>query len=146
MDAIRAERHKAAKGLRTVKVARQRLVLCRLMIEIMRNLHGVYAPKGEPFGTRLETLFVGLCVALGQFDERPFSVAKIAAYMHVPRTTVIRRLGQLQDWGLVHREGRHYYMDERALNSLFGLKNYRLIRGLLDKAQGELSVMDTLPD
>jgi hypothetical protein len=31
-------------------------------------------------------------VALGDIDGKPFSVAKIAAYMRVPRTTVMRRL------------------------------------------------------
>jgi hypothetical protein len=79
-----------------IKEARQRLVLCRLMIDIMRSLHGAYAPVSEPFGTRLETFFVGLCVAIGDIDGKPFSVAKIAAYMRVPRTTVIRRLDRLQ--------------------------------------------------
>ena len=78
-----------------IKSARQRLVLCRLMIDIMRTVHGAYAPVSEPFGTRLETFFVGLCVAVGDVDDKPFTVAKIAAYMRVPRTTVIRRLNQL---------------------------------------------------
>ena len=79
-----------------IKNARQRLVLCRLMINIMRIVHGAYAPVNEPFGTRLETFFIGLCVTLGDIEGKPFSVAKIAAYMRVPRTTVIRRLAQLQ--------------------------------------------------
>ena len=84
-----------------IKAARQRMVLCRLMIDIMRGLHGAYAPASEPFGGRLETFFIGLCVALGEFEERPFSVTKIAAYMRMPRTTVIRRLDRLQSWGLI---------------------------------------------
>ena len=130
----------------TIRSARQRLVLCRLMIDIMRNLHGAYAPAAEPFGSRLETFFIGLCVALGQFDEKPFSVAKIAAYMRVPRTTVIRRLGRLQSWGLIHRQGHRYYMDQSALNSLLGMRSYQHIRRLLDKSAEELSVLDTLPD
>ena len=129
-----------------IAAARQRLVLCRLMINIMRDLHGTYAPASEPFGNRLETFFIGLCVALAQFEERPFSVAKIAAYMGVPRTTVIRRLDQLQSWGLIYRQGRHYYMDEKALNSLLGMRSYRQIRRLLDRAADELSLLDTLPD
>jgi hypothetical protein len=45
-----------------IKKARQRLVLCRLMIDMMRTVHGAYAPAGEPFGTRLETFFIALCV------------------------------------------------------------------------------------
>jgi DNA-binding MarR family transcriptional regulator len=131
---------------RNIAAARQRLVLCRLMINIMRSLHGSYAPESEPFGSRLETFFIGMCVALGQFEEKPFSVAKIAAYMYVPRTTVIRRLDRLQSWGLIHREGRYYYMDERALNSFLGVRSYRHIRRLLEKAAEELTVLDTLPD
>ena len=116
------------------------------MIDIMRSLHGAYAPAAEPFGSRLETFFIGLCVALGQFEEKPFSVAKIAAYMRVPRTTVMRRLSRLQSWGLIHRQGRHYHMDQKALNSLLGLRSYQHIRRLLNKSAQELSVLDTLPD
>ena len=37
---------------RKVEKARQRLVLCRLMIDIMRTIHGAYAPAKEPFGVR----------------------------------------------------------------------------------------------
>ena len=136
-----------AQGTRhTVRAAGQRLVLCRLMFDIMRNLHGAYAPTAEPFGGRLETFFVGICVALGQFDGRPFSVAKIAAYMRVPRTTVTRRLTRLESWGLIYRAGRHYYMHEKTLNSLVGLRSYQQIRRALSKATDELTILDTLGD
>src|SRR5689334_5727760 len=104
-----------SKGNSPIRSARQRLVLCRLMIDIMRNLHGAYAPK-------------------------------IAAYMRVPRTTVIRRLGRLQSWGLIHRQGHRYYMDQRALNSLLGMRSYQHIRRLIHRSVEELSVLDTLPD
>jgi DNA-binding IclR family transcriptional regulator len=76
-------------------------------------------------------------------DGKPFSVAKIAAYMRVPRTTVIRRLDQLQSWGLIDRRGRHYYMHEKRLNSLIGMQSYQQVRRILSKATKELSVLDT---
>ena len=69
----------------------------------MRSVHGNYAPAGEAFGTRIETFFIAGCVAIGDLEGKPFSVAKIAAYMRVPRTTVIRRLKVLQSWGLIDR-------------------------------------------
>ena len=131
---------------RKVEKARQRLVLCRLMIDIMRTVHGAYAPVSEPFGTRLETFFIGLCVAIGDMDGKPFSVAKIASYMRVPRTTVMRRLAQLQSWGLIDRRGRNYYLHEKTLNSLMGLRSYHQVRGVLSKAIAELTVLDTLLD
>jgi DNA-binding IclR family transcriptional regulator len=116
------------------------------MIDIMRNLHGAYAPASEPFGGRLETFFIGLCVALGHFEGKPFSVSKVAAYMRVPRTTVLRRLNRLQKWGLVHRQGHRYYIEDKALNSLLGMRSYQRIRNLIEKAVGELAILDTLPD
>jgi len=131
---------------RKVEKARQRLVLCRLMIDIMRTVHGAYAPASDPFGTRLETFFIGLCIGVGDFDGKPFSVAKIATYMRVPRTTVTRRLAQLQSWGLIDRRGRNYYLHEKTLDSLMGLRSYHQVRGVLSKAIAELTVLDTLPD
>jgi len=102
---------------RKIKSAPQRLVLCRLMIDIMRTVHGAYAPDTDRFGTRLETFFIGLCVALGDIEDKPLTVAKVAVYMSVPRTTVIRRLNQLQKWGLIEHRRHRYYIREKTLNS-----------------------------
>jgi DNA-binding IclR family transcriptional regulator len=84
-------------------------------------------------------------VAVGDIDGRPFSVAKIAAYMRVPRSTVIRRLDRLRSWGLVYRQGRRYYIHDKALNSFLGMRSYQTSRRLLSKATKELTILDTLP-
>jgi biotin operon repressor len=131
---------------RKIKNAPQRLVLCRLMPDIMRTLHGAYAPASERFGTRLETFFISLCVALGDIEDKPLTVAKIAAYMSVPRTTVIRRLNQLQKWGLIEHRRHRYYIREKTLNSFIGMRSYQQVRHMLSKATEELSVLDTLRD
>ena len=131
---------------RKVEKARQRLVLCRLMIDLMRTVHGAYAPVSEPFGTRVETFFLGLCVAVGDYDDKPFTVAKIAAYMRVPRTTVIRRLAQLQSWGLIDRQGKNYYLRAKTLNSFIGMRSYQQVRCILSEASEELSVLDGLAE
>jgi DNA-binding IclR family transcriptional regulator len=81
-----------------------------------------------------------------RLEGKPFSVAKIAAYMHVPRTTVVRRLDQLQRWGLIDRRGRCYYTHENMLNSLIGMRSYQQVRRFLSKATEELTVLDTLTD
>jgi biotin operon repressor len=131
---------------RKIKKRPQRMVLCRLVIDLLRTLHGSYAPPGEPFGTRIETFFIAACVAIGDIEGKPFSAAKIAAYMRVPRTTVIRRLNRLQSWGLIDRRGRHYYLHEKTLNSLIGMRSYQHVRHILSTATEELTVLDTLPD
>ena len=131
---------------RKVEKARQRLVLYRLMIDLMRTVHEAYVPASEPFGVRLETCFIGLCVAVGDLDGRPFSVAKIAAYMRIPRTTVARKLAQLESWGFIYREGRRYYLREEKLNSPIGMGKYKRVRDILNRATAELSILDILPD
>jgi hypothetical protein len=129
-----------------IRMAQQRLVLCRLLLDTMRSLHGTYAPANEPFGNRLETFFVGLCVALGELDGKPFSTTKIAAYMRVPRSTATRRLSRLEGWGLIHKRGRYYCVDDKALNSLMGMRSYQRIRGFLSKATEELAQLDARSD
>ena len=109
------------------------------MIDIMRTVHGAYAPDTERFGARLETFFIGLCVAMADIEGKPLSVAKITGYMGVPRTTVIRRLNQLQKWGLIDRRGRRYYTREKTLNSLIGMRSYQQVRHILSKAIEELT-------
>ena len=131
---------------RKVEKSRQRLVLYRLIIDIMRTVHGAYVPASEPFGARLETCFIGLCVAAGDLEGRPFSVAKIAAYMSMPRTTIIRRLAQLENWGLIDREGGRYYVREKTLNSPIGMRSYHQVRSILNRATAELAILDILPD
>jgi hypothetical protein len=135
----------AQHNWRKIKNGPQRLVLCRLMIDIMRTVHGTYAPDSERFGTRLETFFIGLCVAIGDIEGKPFSVTKIAVYMGVPRTTVIRRLDQLQRWGLIGHRQHRYYIREKTLNTFIGMRSYQQVRSILSKATEELTVLDTFP-
>ena len=129
-----------------IKMARQRLIFCRLMIDVMRSVHTAYAPATESFGNRLETAFVGLCVVLGEIEGKPFSIAKLAAYMRMPRTKVMSRLNRLQSWGLVTKQGHRYYVEEKALNSLVGMRSYQQMRRILRTATDELAALDALAE
>ena len=122
--------------------AREREVMCRLLLDVLRILHEAYAPANEPFGTRIETDFIGLCVAIGDIDGRPFNISKIAAYMHVPRTTVMRRLKRLEHWGLIERRGNRYHANEKIFNSVLGERTYQRNRRAIAKAVKELSDLD----
>ena len=66
--------------------------------------------------------------------------------MRVPRATVTRRLGRLQTWGLIYKQGHHYYMHEKTLNSLMGMRSYQQIRRILSKASEELTLLDAMAD
>src|SRR5215510_4753689 len=67
----------AQQHWREVKKAAE-ISACRLMIDMMRTVHGAYAPASERFGTRVETFYIGLCVALGAIDGKPIAGDKIA--------------------------------------------------------------------
>ena len=133
---------------RSKRIARaeQRLVMARLLVDIMRTLRGQYMPVNEPFGTRIETQFVGLCVAIGDIEGKPFSVAKIAAYMGMSRSTVIRRLERLESWGVIERQSRRYFIRPEKANGIMGMRAYKQNRHLITEAIDKLSVLDTLPE
>jgi hypothetical protein len=46
----------------------------------------------------------------------------------------------------IDRQGRHYYMLKKTLNSLIGMRSYEQVRCILSKAARELTVLDTLSD
>jgi hypothetical protein len=129
----------------TIAHAQQRLVMLRMLIDLMRIVHKHYAPPDEPFGSRVETLAVGCCVPLGTLENKPFSVAKIAAYMHIPRNIVTRRLERLvQHWGIIERRGRRYYLRQEIANRPHALASYREVRRAIQRAVAELPILDAV--
>ena len=77
--------------------AREREVMCRLLLDVLRNLHEAYAPANEPFGTRIETNFIGLCVAIGDLDGRPFNTTKIERTYQRNRRALAKAVQKLSD-------------------------------------------------
>jgi len=133
---------------RSKRIARaeQRLVMARLLVDIMRTLRAHYMPVNEPFGARIETQFVGLCVAIGDIEGKPLSVAKIAAYMGMSRSTVIRRLEQLENWGVIERQARRYFIRPEKVNGIIGMRAYKQNRHLISEAVDKLNLLDNLTE
>jgi DNA-binding IclR family transcriptional regulator len=76
-------------------------------------------------------------VGLIAFGHKPISTCE--------RTSVRRRLDRLQSWGLIDRQGRHYYLHGKTLNSFIGMRSYQQVRRILTKATEELAVLDSEP-
>jgi hypothetical protein len=51
--------------------ADERLITARLFVDAARIIGREYFPEWQ-FGNRLETLYVGLCVAIGHLEGKPF--------------------------------------------------------------------------
>jgi hypothetical protein len=119
------------------------MVVIQMVMGILRSVHSNYLPKQEHFGRTIETLYIWGCVVMGDYECKPFSASKIAAYLRIPRTTVIRRLKQLQDWKMIERRGHYYYAHEKTLNSTSGLRSYQEGRRAVAYAAARLTILDT---
>jgi hypothetical protein len=122
------------------------MVLMQMLICILRSVHSGYLPKHEPFGRNIETMLIWFFVVMGDYEGKPFVISKLAAYMRMPRTTVMRKIKQLQEWKMIERRGRHYYAHEKTLNSTSGLRSYRQGRRAVANAVEKLSISDTYRD
>ena len=117
----------------------QRRALCLMFLDVARMVKREYMP-GERFGSHMEALYVAICVAIGHMERRPFTVAKLAAYLEAPRTNVIRRLDHLIKWGLVERRGQHYFLVEHRFNTTSALRTHESAARLVKATAVKLSV------
>jgi hypothetical protein len=92
------------------------MVLMQMLICILRSVHSGYLPKHEPFGRNIETMLIWFFVVMGDYEGKPFVISKLAAYMRMPRTTVMRKIKQLQEWKMIERRGRTGRQAHRAQN------------------------------
>src|SRR5262249_24962839 len=133
----------AKPDLARVLKAKERLTLCRMFVDVAREAHLEYMPK-LAFGSRLETLLLVVSLAIGHLDAKPFSAAKLAAYLDCPRTSVIRRLDVHSRMEIIVRRGTRYYLNEPRVNSDSAINSYDKVRRIVLKAAGKLSETDTL--
>jgi hypothetical protein len=119
------------------------MVLIQMVIAILRSMHGNYIPKRQHFGRTIETLVIWARVVMGDYECKPFSASKIADYLRIPRSTVTRRLLQLQDWKMIERRGHYYYAHAKTLNSTYGPRGYHEGRRAVAYAAKRLSILDT---
>src|SRR5262249_42073034 len=81
---------------------------------------------------------------IGHLDGKPFSAAKLAAYLACPRTSALRRLDALAKMQIIERRGTRYYLHEQRFNSDTAIKSHDRVRRIVLKAARQLSEMDTL--
>jgi hypothetical protein len=102
--------------------------LARLWIELTRQLHRSVAPDlQEQFGSRANLLLIGIAIYLGTIEGRPLTASKLAAYVGMPRASVIRRLGILCRRGAVERKGAVYRTPQDRLERIARGDHGRLV-------------------
>ena len=62
-------------------------------------------------------LLIGAAIMVGHAENRPLNATKIAHYVGLPRSTVIRKLNEFLRVGVIARHGNVYLLsEERAKN------------------------------
>jgi hypothetical protein len=112
----------------------ERYAVTRLYVELTRILQdslcdGVCeAADGECASLSI----VACAVAVGHFEGRPMNATKIALYVEMPRTTTLRKLAKLVEYGAVTRQGNAYYLSPRRASGLSKATIDQLIRKITE--------------
>ena len=123
--------------------ARERLIIARLFVDAARVIGREYFPEWQ-FGNRLETLYVGLCVAIGHLEGQPFSISKLSAYLDASRSNITRRLEALAERPdrPIIRRGRKYYLNLERLNRQSAMAAHTAIVRPITEAAAKLTDLD----
>jgi hypothetical protein len=116
----------------------ERRAIGRLFIELNRVM-------ARAVGGRTDSglLLVASAVVVGHAEGAPMSALKIAHYVELPRTTVLRKLEALEALGMIERRGTTYVITrEHAINTGVFTEGLRLIRAAERELQG-MSKSDT---
>jgi hypothetical protein len=103
-----------AQPPRRIKLARERMLMCRLYLGLIRSLNDDY---GEGFTTHSDSSTfrtIGIYVFLRTVMCSPVRVNTIAHALKLPRVTVLRRLQEMVKHGYVERVGNAYRVTDKV--------------------------------
>jgi predicted transcriptional regulator len=125
---------------RRIQRFRQRALIARLFMEMLTTVSGQYSEL-----TSYDDLLIGIAVALGQAEGRPMTTTKAAAFIGMPRTTVLRRVRVLVERGLLIEDPvtRHLQVPLERLNDESAVKMIARLEQLINSTAQALSKLDT---
>lgn len=124
-----------------IDYARERLVIARLVLAIMRARAEHYYPE-LGLAASYELQMVATAVFIGHLGQHPLGATEIGRMIGMPRPTVLRKLATLIRRGIVVKKGRGYCLVPEAVNGP-GIR--AIVRGNIRRiraAAKELSKMD----
>lgn len=94
--------------------ARERLLLCRLYVGLIRSLNDDYGADFAANSDSCTLRAIGIYVFLRTLMCSPVRASTIAQALRLPRTTVNRRLQDMMKQGYVERVGNAYRMTDKV--------------------------------
>jgi DNA-binding MarR family transcriptional regulator len=97
-----------------IMLARERLLLCRLYVGLIRSIGDDYGAEFAAQSDSCTIRTIGIYVFLRTLMCSPVRAATIAQALKLPKTTVNRRLQELMKHGYVERVGNAYRVTDKV--------------------------------
>ena len=94
--------------------ARERLLLCRLYISLIRSLHDDYGAEFAADSDSSTLRTIGIYVFFRTLMCTPVRASTIARALKLPKTAVNRRLQEMMKHGYVERIGNAYRVTDKV--------------------------------
>jgi DNA-binding MarR family transcriptional regulator len=125
-----------------IALGSQRHCIQKMVLKLLRISHAAYLP-GHHFAADIDQLILLIGIFIGQVEGRPFTAAKLAIFLDIPRTTLLRRLAGMEKEGIIAREDHRYHMASSKLADQ--VTSCRQQIRTIQNAALELSKMDNKP-
>lgn len=87
-----------------------------MLVDCIRVIHAD-AYSQRHIGASLQEMFVSFAVHIGTAEDRPMSATKIAGFLGVPRTNVLRALSALKKKNVIYSVGNVYFTNIERLGN-----------------------------
>ena len=99
---------------RRIELARERMLMCRLYIGLIRTLNDDYGTEFATHSDSSSFRTIGIYVFLRTVMCSPVRATTIAQALKLPRVTVLRRLQEMVKHGYVERVGNAYRVTDKV--------------------------------
>jgi DNA-binding MarR family transcriptional regulator len=97
-----------------IELARERLLICRLYLGLMRTITDDYGAEFAAHSDSLAYRTIGIYVFLRTVMCSPVRASQIAHALKLPRVAVLRRLQEMVKHGYVERVGNAYRVTDKV--------------------------------
>lgn len=117
-------------------------IISRMLVDCVRVIHtDAYAP--QHLGASLEEMFVSFAVHIGTSEGRPMTATKIAGYLGVPRTNVLRALAKLKKKDIIYSLGNVYLTNNERLSKRITAQLMKKQITIIMNASAKLSALQS---
>jgi DNA-binding MarR family transcriptional regulator len=97
-----------------IELGRERMLLCKLYLGLIQTMNDDYGAEFAKHSDSATYRTIGIYVFLRTVMCSPVRTSTIAQVLKIPRTTVLRRLNDMEKLGYVERVGNAYRMTDRV--------------------------------